>query len=232
MLSNLNGSIIGFNVFPMFLASVNGRRHQSCFWWKEHRQYTHWDLVKTNVWHTTLEIKDWKFLLHYIMSFEAFNNLVLELTHFLQSSCLNPIKPQLEIRKIVAIVIYWFVHGFSATHMVDRFNVGGSTIKKYVDIVCDVLTDKDKLFSKYINIPSCQHLKDIIPFLIGDVTYPNCNYLQKNWKPCNPTDVDKIRYDFNMNLKRVVIENAFGFLKNRWRSLKHFILELIEHHQL
>jgi hypothetical protein len=34
--------------------------------------------------------------------------------------------------------------------------------------------------------------------------------------------VDKIRYDSNMNSRRVVIENAFGFLKNRWRILKHF----------
>jgi len=57
VLSNLDGSIIGFNVFPMFLASVNGRRHQSHFWWKEPRQYTLWDLVETNVWHTTPEIK-------------------------------------------------------------------------------------------------------------------------------------------------------------------------------
>jgi hypothetical protein len=61
---------------------------------------------KTNVWHTTLEMRDRIFLLHYRMSFEAFNILVLELTHFLQSSCLNPIRPQLEIRKFVAIVIY------------------------------------------------------------------------------------------------------------------------------
>jgi hypothetical protein len=30
------------------------------------------------------EIKDWKFLLHYIMNFEVFDNLVLELTPFLQ----------------------------------------------------------------------------------------------------------------------------------------------------
>jgi len=40
--------------------------------------------------------------------------------------------------------------------------VGVSTIKKYVDIVCDVLIDKDNLFGKYITIPSGQHLKDII----------------------------------------------------------------------
>ncbi len=33
--SNLNGNIIGFNVFLMFLVDVNGKRHPSCFWWKE-----------------------------------------------------------------------------------------------------------------------------------------------------------------------------------------------------
>jgi len=93
VLSNLNGSIIGFNLFPMFLANVNEKRHQSCFWWKKLRQYTRWDLVETNVWRTTLEIKDWKFMLHYIISFKAFKNLVLELIPFLQSSCLNLIKP-------------------------------------------------------------------------------------------------------------------------------------------
>jgi hypothetical protein len=39
--------------------------------------------------------------------------------------------------------------------MANRFNVSASTIRKYVDIVYDVLINKDKLFSKYINIPSC-----------------------------------------------------------------------------
>jgi len=39
---------------------------------------------------------------------------------------------------------------------------------------------------------------------------------------CNPTNVDKIRYDPNMNLGKVVRENAFGFLKNKWKFLKHF----------
>ncbi len=39
---------------------------------------------------------------------------------------------------------------------------------------------------------------------------------------CNPTNVDKIRYDPNMNLGKVVRENAFGSLKNKWKFLKHF----------
>ncbi len=33
--SNLDGSIIGFNVFPMLLVGVNGRKHPPRFWWKE-----------------------------------------------------------------------------------------------------------------------------------------------------------------------------------------------------
>jgi hypothetical protein len=57
--------------------------------------------------------------------------------------------------------------------MVDPFNVGASTIKEYVDIVCDVLIDKDNLFSKYINIPSCQHLKDIIAYFENLTCIPN-----------------------------------------------------------
>ncbi len=152
VLSNLDGSIIGFNVFPMFLVGVNGRRRPTHFWWEKPRQYPHWDFAETNVWHSTPIIRDRKFLLHYIMNFEAFNNLVLELTPFLQSSCPNLIRPQLKIRKIVAIVIYRLAHAFNVTHMVVRFNVGASTIRKYVDIVYDVLIDKEKLFSKYKSI--------------------------------------------------------------------------------
>ncbi len=51
--------------------------------------------------------------------------------------------------------------------------MGALTIKKYVDIVYDVLIDKDKLFSKYINILSCQCLKDIIAYFENLTCIPN-----------------------------------------------------------
>ncbi len=70
-------------------------------------------------------------------------------------------------------MIYRFAHGFSATLMADRFNVGASTIRNNVDIVCDVLIDKNKLFSKYISIPSCQHLKDVIVCFENLIGIPN-----------------------------------------------------------
>ncbi len=50
--------------------------------------------------------------------------------------------PQLKIKKIVATILYRFVHEHSAIDMVDCFNVGGSTILKYVNIVCDVFNDR------------------------------------------------------------------------------------------
>jgi hypothetical protein len=38
-------------------------------------------------------------------------------------------------------------------------NVGASTIWKYLEIVCDVSIDRDKLFSKYNKIPSKKLIK-------------------------------------------------------------------------
>jgi len=57
--------------------------------------------------------------------------------------------------------------------MANRFNVETSTIRKYVDIICDVLCDKNKLFSKYISIPSSDHLQKIIDHFHEIASLPN-----------------------------------------------------------
>jgi hypothetical protein len=129
--------------------------------------------VESTIWHTTPEMRNRKFMGYYRMSFEAFNSLVEELTPFLQSQCVNLVQPQVEIRKIVAIGIYRLAHGTSGTHMANRFNVRASTIRKYVDVVCDAICDKNKLFSKYINIPSSGHLQKIIDCFHDLIGLPN-----------------------------------------------------------
>jgi hypothetical protein len=43
-------------------------------------------------------------MLH-LMSFKAFNNLVLKLTLFLQSQCMNFVRPQLEIKIFITICV-------------------------------------------------------------------------------------------------------------------------------
>ena len=95
-----------------------------------------------------------KFKKFYIMSYHAFHNLLQLLTPFLRSECVNQVRPQLKIKKIVTCMIYRLAHGHSLEQMADRFKVGASTIRKYVDIVCDILTGKEKLFNHYIAIPS------------------------------------------------------------------------------
>ena len=53
----------------------------------------------------------------------------------------------------------------------------------------------------------------------------------KNYKPANPAMMDKMRFDSVVNGGRVVIEQAFGSLKNRWRILKYYNM-LVEKLQL
>jgi hypothetical protein len=42
--------------------------------------------------------------------------------------------------------------------MADCFNVGASKIGKHVDIVCDVWTERNKMFDRYISIPEGHRL--------------------------------------------------------------------------
>lgn len=46
-------------------------------------------------------------------------------------------------------------------HVANWFNVGASIIIRYVDIICDVLINKNELFDKNINIPFNECLNDI-----------------------------------------------------------------------
>ncbi len=123
--------------------------------------------------------------------------------------------------------------------------------KKFHSMVVQVVCDANKIFwnicanqprgvhhggqfkrcSLYAQLKSREILQKLVviiqgmkwtPFLISDVAYPIRTYLQKNWKACKPADVEKIRYDSNINSMRVIIKNAFVSLINRWRILKHF----------
>ncbi len=122
--------------------------------WVEPKQRTHWEMVEAIVWHTTPEMRDKKCLMYYWMTLYACNVLVEELTLFLKSKCFNLVRPHLEVRKTIVIVLYRFAHGLSPKHMLHIFDVGASTLHKYVDIVCVLLCNKDKLFDKYIKTPN------------------------------------------------------------------------------
>ena len=69
---------------------------------------------------------------------------------------------------------------------------------------------------------------EIQPYLLGDTAYLSRPYLLKSFKPNvnDPRFQNKRRFDESLNSGRVVIEKAFGALKNRWRILKNLNMEL------
>ena len=63
------------------------------------------------------------------------------------------VREPLPVDMIVGIVVFRLAHGLSAILLADRFGVGASTIRKYVDLVVGVLSDEHNFFAKYISIP-------------------------------------------------------------------------------
>jgi len=148
---------------PLLFALFSRKKHNPPqLFWVEHRQATHWNYVEMVVWRSSDEMHHKKFKRFYRMSYGTFENLVNMPTPFLKSRCVNQVRPQMEIKKIVACVFYRFAHGHSPKHMADHFKIGASTIRKYLDIVCGILTNKDKLFSQCISTPTKEHLLSII----------------------------------------------------------------------
>ena len=131
-------------------------------WWKEPRQSTQWDIIEGLVWYTSPEMRDRKYLEAYCMSYASFMYLVSKLEPYLQSTSIHFVRTPLEIRKVVGIVLYCLAHGSTAEIIAHRFNIGASTIRKYMRIVLDALVFRDKLFGKYISVSSGAHLDRVI----------------------------------------------------------------------
>lgn len=76
--------------------------------------------------------------------------------------------------------------------MVDCFNVGGSTIKKYVDMICDVFNNRFFFCNKYINIPIGNQLRLIIQEFHELTSLPNiCESIDGTHIPCGRSSKQK-----------------------------------------
>ena len=161
-------------VFPIIIAILSlFEPHPGRVWWKEPRQSTQWDIIEGLVWHTSPEMRDRKYMEAYRMSYASFMYLVSELEPYLQSTSIHFVRAPLEIRKAVGIVLYRLAHGITAEIIADRFNVGASTVRKYMGIVLDALVSRDKLFGKYISVPSGARLDRIIAGYVQSCGLPN-----------------------------------------------------------
>ena len=117
---------------------------------------------------------DKKYLNTFRMSFLAFEQLVLELTPFLQYHARYFVRAPIPIRKQVKLVIYRLACGRSCEKMNDLYGCGASTIRKYTDIVCGVLSSWDRgLFTTYMHTPTGDRLHDIMERFRNSTGLPN-----------------------------------------------------------
>ena len=60
---------------------------------------------------------------------------------------------------------------------------------------------------------------DMLPFLIGDSAYPLTSWLMKPFPSNSLLTNEQKTFNYRLSRARIVVENAFGHLKARWRRL-------------
>jgi hypothetical protein len=97
---------------------------------------------------------DRKYLQFYRMTFLAFEYLLQELTPFICPFPTQFVRTPIPLKKVVKMVLYRLAHGIFPKRTNALYGVGASTIRKYTYIVCDVLSNGDKLYSVYVHTPT------------------------------------------------------------------------------
>ena len=70
-------------MLPFVVVGAWQQRFDGRFWWVEPRQYIYHDVVEDDVWHTSHDMLDKKYLDTFRISFLVYEQLVLKLTLFL-----------------------------------------------------------------------------------------------------------------------------------------------------
>lgn len=100
--------------------------------------------------------------------------------------------------------------------------------KKFTDIYCGEpgslhdarILRKSKLFSNILDNPESMFINNC--FILGDSAYPAKNWLITPFRNNGHLTNQQRRFNFIHSSTRMVVENAFGLLKIRFRRLLHF----------
>ncbi len=103
------------------------------------------------------------------MIFLTFEYLLRKLIPFIYPSTSQFVKTPILLIKFMKMFLYWLTHGISLERMNALYGVGAFTIKKDTYIVCDDLSNGDKLFSIYVHIFTGDWLLNIIEWFC-DIT--------------------------------------------------------------
>jgi len=105
---------------------------------------------------------DRKYIQSYRMTLLTFEYLLTELTPFICPYVTQFVRTLIPLKKDMKMVLYWLAHEISFERMNALYGIGDFIIKKHIYIVCDVLSNGEKLFSVYVHTPIGDWLIKII----------------------------------------------------------------------
>lgn len=146
----------------MLLAVTSLMQEEERQCWKLQRPGQEWTHIERGVSSTDSATRDSIWRRKYSMSYACFLYLVEELRPFIQSESQMYVRAPLEIERAVAMVLYRFAHGLSAREVAEKYNVGASTVGKYTLIVASALAEANKLYGRYVAIPTGDRIARII----------------------------------------------------------------------
>lgn len=146
----------------MLLAATSLMQEEGRQCWKLQRPGSEWTRIERGVASIDAATRDSLWRRKYSMSYACFLYVVEELRPFIQSESKIYVRAPLEIDRAVAMVLYRLAQGLSAREVAEKYNVGASTVGKYTLIVASALADANKLYGRYMAIPTGDRMVRII----------------------------------------------------------------------
>ena len=103
----------------------------------------------------------------------AFEHLFLELIPFLRPRANMFVRPYVSIKKQMSFIVCKLAQGLSSKAMNNLYGYEESTIRKYMFVVCKVLSPHDGLFKRYMHTPIGHRLTDTIRKFCDKTSLPN-----------------------------------------------------------
>ncbi|KAG6543027.1 hypothetical protein Mapa_015523 [Marchantia paleacea] len=187
--------------------------------WKIPRQNTYWDMVQERTWSTDERVRDSHWHAQYRMSYRAFQTLLGELSPFIERSN-NTVRDPIEIDRAVAMVLHRLAFGLPPSTISNLYNVGPSTVTEYTKQITDILASKNKLYSKFVSIPTGTKLANNIAKFQNLTNIPNiCGAIDgthiKLWRKPRLQDTPKFYWN-NKKFYSVLLQGVCDADKVFW----------------
>ncbi|CAM6111088.1 unnamed protein product [Calypogeia fissa] len=190
--------------------------------WKIPRQSTYWDTMveRQRTWTADEEVRDSHWQAQYRMSYRAFQALIDELRPFIERSS-NTVRDPIELDRVVAMVLHRLASGLPPSTIANLYNVGPSTVTKYTKQITEILASRDKLYSKFVSIPSGERLTSAIAKFQDMTDIPNiCGAIDgthiKLWRKPRLQDVPKFYWNKYYKFYSVLLQGVCDADKVFW----------------